>query len=205
MVSKYSTLFDLSLKIDKLDKEKYPIIAYSERLRKTCTASLPHSEVMKQLVPYAEQLQQSPLSLENLQDFGRRLFAALIRDQVRDMYRTLEGQNVDGLSFQLVLNLQPHDLQRLPWECMFDPYREDFLSLRDNTHIIRKVERRPEGNPSEADLEYTNLVIAIANANGQPPIDRKTEQEFIDKALGDLHQSGKINRRFIPGSQKEVP
>jgi hypothetical protein len=202
--SKYPKFFDLTLLISPLDNTSYPVLAYSERLRKKCTASLPHAEVVELLIPRAEQLHQSPLPLESLKDFGRCMFEALMRDRVRDMLRTLEGQNADGLNLYLVLDLPDHDLQRLPWECMFDPYHEYFLSLQDNMHIIRKVQRTPEAAPDKAARGYSNLVIAIANPRDQPPLNPQRERELIDLAVGDLHQSGLLDRRYIQGSQQEM-
>ena len=193
--------FDLSLLVTE-QGQAYQIFAYSDCLGEKCTARLPAS-IVKQLVPLAEKLQQDPLTPKELQDFGSRLFEALIRDDVRDMYRILEGKNVDGLSFQLALNLEPHNLQRLPWECMFDPYRAAYLSLRDNIHIIRKVQRKPEVVTGKAQ-GYTNLVIAIANARGQPPLNPQREHDRIEMAVGDLHKQGLLNRRYIQGSQAEI-
>ena len=204
MVSKFSTSCDLSLLVSKLDNGSYPIFAYSNRLGKSCTASLSHAEVIEQLEPSAQQLRQTPLPMESLQIFGRRLFEALIRDQVRDMFRTLEGQNVGGLNFHLVLDLQPHILQRLPWECMWDPYQEKFLSLQDNTYIIRKLQRLHEAASRKAAPGYSNLVIAIANPRGQPPLNPQRERDLIDLAVGNLHQEGLLNRRYIQGSQDEI-
>jgi hypothetical protein len=203
MIAKPSTSFDLSLLVSKLDSGSYPIFACSNRLQKSCTASLPYTEV-EQLLPDAQGLQQNPLPLEKLNDLGRRLFAALIRDQVRDMYRTLEGQNTIGLNFHLILDLQPHLLQQLPWECMYDPYHGKFLSLQSNTHIIRKVQSAGEVAVGKAAPGYSNLVIAIADARGQPSINPQRERDLIDLAVGELHQNGLLNRRYIQGSQDEI-
>lgn len=204
MVSQSTTSFDLSFFVSKDDSESYRIVASSNRMDKKFIARLAISEVKKDLVPRADQLRQNKLSLKEIQDFGQRLFEALVRDQVRDMYRTLEGQNISRESFTLILSLQTNELQRLPWECMFDPYRKDFLSERKNTHIIRKVETRPEGEPRETELGYTNFVIAIANPSNQPEINPEKEREFIERAIGELHQSGKLNRRYIQGSQTQI-
>jgi hypothetical protein len=139
-----------------------------------------------------------------LQDFGRQLFEALLRDQVRDMFRTLEGQNVAGLNFHLVLDLQPQPLQRLPWECMWDPYYEKFLSLQGNTHLIRKLQK-PQGSVTpHASPGYSTLIIAIANPRKKPSLNPQRERDLIDLAVGELHAEGSLNRRFIQGSQNEI-
>jgi hypothetical protein len=203
MASRYSTSFDLSLMVSKLDSGSYPIFAYSNRLGKSCTASLPQAEA-RVMEEKAQQLRLNPLPTQDLQDFGRQLFEALIRQQVRDMFRTLEGQNTSGLNLHLVLNLQPQLLQRLPWECMWDPYHAKFLSLQTNTHIIRKVQMPQEAALKKASPGYSNLVIAIASPRGMPPLNPQRERDLIDLAVGELHQEGLLNRRFIQGSQDEI-
>ena len=203
MASKSSVSFDLLLLVGKLDNEVYPIFAYSERLGKSCTASLPQAEVSV-LDEKAQQLRQNPLPTPALQDFGRLLFEALIRDQVRDIYRTLEGQNISGFNLHLVLDLQAQALQRLPWECMWDPYLGRFLGLQGNTHIIRKQQRTPNAAVRQASSGYSNLIIAIANARGKPPLKPDDEHDLIELAVRNLHQQGLLNRRFIKGSQDEI-
>ena len=201
--SKYPTSFDLSLSVGESDNASYPIHAESNWLGKTCSAKLPVAEI-EQLAERAEQLHSAALPLGSLQDLGCGLFEALMRDRVRDMFRTLEGQNTAGLNLYLRLDLQPHILQRLPWECMFDPYYEHFLSLQDNIHIIRKVQRPAEIASGQAGHGYSNLVIAIANPRGQPPLNPQRERDLIDRAVGDLHQRGLLNRQYIQGSQPEI-
>jgi hypothetical protein len=90
---------------------------------------------------------------------------------------------------------------------MFDPYRQAFLSLRDNLHILRKVQHKPEVAAAKAAQGYTNLVIAIADARGQPPINAQKERDLIDQAVGDLLSAsldlivqlkrGQDGRRFV--------
>jgi hypothetical protein len=203
MASKSSSSFDLSLLVSQLDNGSYPIFAYSERLRKSCTASLPQTEVSV-LDEQAQQLRQHPLPTPALQDFGGLLFKALLRDQVRDIYRTLEGQNISGFNLHLILDLQPQSLQRLPWECMWDPYYEKFLSLQGNTHLIRKLQK-PQGSVSpHASPGYSTLIIAIANPRKKPSLNPQRERDLIDLAVGELHAEGSLNRRFIQGSQNEI-
>lgn len=203
MASKSSTSFDLSLLVSKLENGSYPIFAYSNRLGKSCPASLPQA-VVSGLEKTAQQLRLNPLPMPALQDFGRQLFEALIHDQVRDMFRTLEGQNGAGFNVHLVLDLQPQSLQRLPWECMWDPYLGRFISLQGNTHLIRKLQK-PQGCAApQASPGYSNLVIAIANPHKKPPLNPQRERDLIDLAVGELHQGGLLNRHFIQGSQNEM-
>lgn len=202
MAPKRIKVFDLSLLITELG-QAYQISATSACLDSQPTVRLPAS-ALRQLTPLAEKLQQGPLQTQELRDLGARLFEALIRDDVRDMYRLLEGMNVDALPFQLSLNIHPHQLQRLPWECMYDPYRESFLSLQDNIHMIRLVERKQGSASENGSPGYSNLVIAIANPHGQPPIDPQKEHDLIEQAVGDLHQRGKLNRSYVQGSQEKV-
>jgi hypothetical protein len=180
MLSRFSTSIDLSLVVTELDEEWYHINAFyeSNRLKDSRTAFLPRSEVSDHLIPLAEQLRQNQINPGDLKEFGRRLFEALVRDQVRELYRFLEGRNEDWRSFRLLLNL-PHILQRIPWECMVDPYWDKYLSLRSNRHIIRQVDRMPEDGYSKVEGIVT-LVISIADARGQPP-----------------HQSIRIKRRTL--------
>ncbi len=195
--SKYPTSFDLSLSVGESDNASYPIHAESNWLGKTCSAKLPDSEAQK-LSRGAEQLQSnSSVTDKNLEDFGRCLFEALLRDQVRDMLRILEGQNTEGRNLYLMLDLRPHILQRLPWECMFDPYHKHFLSLQNYIHVIRKVERSPEASPGKVLRGLSKFVIAVANPSNETPLD----EEGIEK-LKNL--ADKFRGRYIQGREAEM-
>lgn len=204
MAPKNKKFLDLSLLVSR-HNTTYRIFAYSECLGKKAEAALRSSEVKKKLEPLAKEMQTSPLALGKNEELGRHLFEALIRDDVEDLYRILEGQSIAGPSLQLALNLQPVDLQWLPWECMFDPFWGKFLSQQKNIQIVRLIDSKPESEPKKGDQIYTSLVIAIANAGKLQPIySQDTEKEYIDKTLGDLERAKKITYRSIPGSQSEI-
>ena len=72
-------------------------------------------------------------------DAGSRLFYALMQDTVRDLWiraRTdLETDAVQGMRLRLAL--QPPPVAALPWECLYDPDRNQAFSANGQTPLVR--------------------------------------------------------------------
>jgi len=65
-----------------------------------------------------------------VQQLGRRLFDALVTDDVRALYvASSQRAREEGVVLRLVLRIRPPELARLPWEFLFDPGRQDYLGL----------------------------------------------------------------------------
>lgn len=65
-----------------------------------------------------------------VQRLGRRLFDALVSDDVRALFvASAQHAREDDAVLRLVLRIRPPELARLPWEFLFDPGRQDYLGL----------------------------------------------------------------------------
>jgi len=126
--------------------------------------------------------------------FGERLYAALFRGEVGNLYerslQTLDGDAESGLRLELMLN--PHDpglaaIQALPWELIRKPGTAEFPALSPQRPVVRylavsravKAVRRPaslrilavaakpwDERPLDLDRELRNLRKAVGSSSG---------------------------------------
>src|SRR6201999_1610734 len=63
-----------------------------------------------------------------VRDMGRRLFEALVTDDVRSLYVASGRQaRAQGCALRLILQMSGPELARLPWEFVFDPVQQSYL------------------------------------------------------------------------------
>src|SRR5919202_5936345 len=151
---------DFELEIREGSRRRYPVSVRS-----------PAGEAQEQMrFPFDEwELENRLLALENtllrsggarrripseeeqpIQEFGQSLLEALLVGEVRTRYAMslLEARR-QNKGLRLKLHVQPPELARLPWEFLYDPERDEYLSLSDKTPLVRypnlpqPVERLP--------------------------------------------------------------
>jgi len=76
-----------------------------------------------------------------VQEFGQSLLQALLVGEVRTRYEVslLEARR-QNKGLRLKLRIQPPELARLPWEFLYDPDHDEYLSLSDKTPLVRYVD-----------------------------------------------------------------
>src|ERR1700691_1757895 len=131
---------DFEWEIGYLAEQGYPITARAPAGEATACMRLPltRDEIDYQLdvindavlASAAVTRRQASDDEQPVQQFGRRLFDALVRDDVRALYvASAQRARDEGALLRLVLLIRSPELARLPWEFLFDPGRQDYLGL----------------------------------------------------------------------------
>jgi formylglycine-generating enzyme required for sulfatase activity len=155
-------------------------------------ALLGSSEVWRDLGPQGS-ARKSP------EEIGAELFRALISGEIRSLWdRSLEAVRPGrGLPILLRLGAVP-ELEGWPWELLYDPSRDRFLSLSRKTSVVRYLENPTAPDPKRVALPLKILVV-IANPADCDPIDGEGEWERLNRALEGLRTKGKVLiKRLIP-------
>ena len=123
-------------------------------------------------------------------EVGAALFRALFSEQVRSLFDQslgkTRGDTDGGLRIQIKLNPEHPDLARLyslPWELLYRPDTQDFLSLSRSSPIVRylDVSRPTTPYPLPSPLR---ILVAMASPTGLAPLDFQRERLNIETAWG---------------------
>ena len=136
---------------------------------------------------------------QNVQDFGKDLFKALLGGEVLSRYevsRREAQQQRKGL--RLKLRFQAPELAALPWEFLYDHRRGEYLCLSKNTPIIRYLEL-PQPIPKLTVTPPLRILGMIASPTDLPRLDVDRERQRIENAVQDLHKQGFLDLTWLPG------
>jgi hypothetical protein len=123
--------------------------------------------------------------------FGRELFTALFKDDVRDVYRSCladaRRQN-RGLRVTLALTKVP-ELMDVPWEYLYD--EPDFLAVSAWTPVVRYLDvARPKAPlPVSPPLRVLGMISDVVD---MPWLDVEGERQRLEAALRPLGTQGRI-------------
>ncbi len=136
---------------------------------------------------------------QNVQDFGKDLFKALVGGEVLSRYevsRREAQQQRKGL--RLKLRFQAPELAALPWEFLYDHRRGEYLCLSKNTPTIRYLEL-PQPIPILTVTPPLRLLGMIASPTDLPRLDVDRERQRIENAVQDLQEQGFLDLTWLPG------
>lgn len=139
------------------------------------------------LVPAAEQ---------PLRQTGQELFEALFAGSVGSIYRaSLAVARERGTRLRLVLRLAAPELTVLPWEAMWDPELEAYVSRKEP--LVRHVPApfTPEPLPVDPPLRILGLV---ASPRGLAMLDVQAEEQHLDAALAAAVTQGRVVLEWLP-------
>ncbi|MGH3913743.1 MAG: CHAT domain-containing protein [Pseudonocardiaceae bacterium] len=132
-----------------------------------------------------------------VRELGRRLFGALIADDVRALYadsrqRARENDHV----LRLVLRVRPPELARLPWEFLFDPGRQDYLGL--TVPLVCYLQVLAPRQPLRVAPPLRILGMA-ARPGDLHALDGREEQQRLQAALASLVGEGLVELGWVAG------
>ena len=130
-------------------------------------------------------------SMEAIKAFGGTLFKAVFQDEILNtLHNSLDECNRQGkgLRIRLRMNNAPA-LVNLPWEYLYNPYLNRFLSLSTSTPLVRYLELPEQITPLAMDLPLRVLVV-ISNPSDFPELDVDREWNNLKTALGDMEKRG---------------
>ncbi|MGH3916813.1 MAG: CHAT domain-containing protein [Pseudonocardiaceae bacterium] len=201
------TTLDFELEISPGAGDAYPVLARAPGGEASTTMRLPMAlaELDRQLAVVREAVLTSSAVLRRLptrdeqpiQALGRRLFEAVVADDVRGLYlASAQRAREQGSTLRLVLRVRPPELARLPWEFLFDPGRQDYLGL-----AIPLV-RYPDVLVPQQPLHVTaplRILGMVARPGDQHALDVTNEQRRLRNALMDLERDGTVELSWVTG------
>jgi hypothetical protein len=129
---------------------------------------------------------ESP-EMENAKTFGGKLFRAVFDDEMLAALRSSQDEARKqqlGLRIRLRLNDAP-DLVNLPWEYLYNPSLNRFLSLSINTPLVRYLEL-PERISPLAVKPPLRVLVVISSPSDYPRLDVEREWSNLKQTLAEL-------------------
>lgn len=141
-----------------------------------------------------------PKTVSPFATFGQGLFDALVIDGIRDIYHALRAHarnNDVGVRLRLRQSGAP-DLNRIPWEFMFDG--TDFLCLEPRFAMSRHVDRHLSLPPLQ--VRYPLRVLTTISApRDLPSLNVDEEKERLNVALGPYIEMGTVSVTYTRDGQ----
>ncbi len=131
--------------------------------------------------------------------FGERLFSAVFADEVRGCLRSSieeARQQGGGLRIRLHLTDAP-ELVDLPWEYLYNPALNRFLSLSVDTPVVRYLDLPERIQPLLVSPPLQVLVM-ISSPHDYPALEVEQEWAKLRDALGELVQRGLVALERLP-------
>jgi hypothetical protein len=135
---------------------------------------------------------ESP-EMEAAKTFGGRLFDAVFTAEVRACLRSsLDEASRQGAGLRLRIRLaNVPELADLPWEYLYNPTLNRFLTLSAETPLVRYLDL-PERIQPLAVQPPLRVLVMIASPSDYPQLDVNQEWTKLQEALGDLERRGLI-------------
>jgi tetratricopeptide (TPR) repeat protein len=134
-----------------------------------------------------------------VQDFGMKLLQALLVGEVRTRYEvSLREARRQNKGLRLKLRVNPADLARLPWEFLYDPDRDEYLSLSSKTPLVRylPLHQPIEQLPVSPPLRILGMVSSPLDL---PELDVEHEKRLMEEAIMVLRTSGLVEMTWLEG------
>lgn len=128
---------------------------------------------------------------------GSRLFEGIVTGEVRVMYEACRMSS-DISPLRIRLNIEAEELAGLPWELMYDPKRESWLS-RDADVTFSRFASLREGSRK---LEFSpplRILLSLSNplGLGDLELDLDRERDKIHSAVNTLTQQGSAELEIL--------
>src|SRR5215207_8062682 len=200
---------DFELEIRKGARRKYPVSVRSPEGEAQGQMRFPFAK--KELQDKLKDLETTVLlsgrrsrrirtsEAQSAQDFGQALFQALLSGEVRTQYDlSLREAKQQNKGLRLKLDIQAPELTVLPWEFLYDPGRNVYLSLSSKTPLVRYIELR---EPIEQ-LTVTpplRILGMVASPLDLDPLDVGQEKRRMEEAIKELQTRGRVELTWLEG------
>ncbi len=136
--------------------------------------------------------------LDELKTWGHRLFDAVFNDEVLTCYRESKKlADEAGHDFRVQLDLtEMPELATLPWEYMYDSFRQEFVSIAAGTVFTRYSGMMQRVLPPERDGALRALVV-IPSPEGHPEIDVQRRWISLLDRVDHLAQEGLLTIEWL--------
>jgi hypothetical protein len=133
---------------------------------------------------------------EEVRAFGERLYLALFDAAVGQLWEASLGTE-PGQGLRLRLRIDPPELQQLPWELLYDPRRQVYLSTDPATPVVRFLSLPLPVEVLEGSMPL-RILVASASPRGLAAVGVEREQQLIQTALAPLIERGQVSLAFMP-------
>ena len=139
-----------------------------------------------------------------VKDFGGKLFQALFREEIRDLYRDeLRSSQEQGERLRITLALTDVPLlMQIPWEFLYD--EPNLLSIWTETSVVRYLDLL--GGKDPLTVEPPLRILAMVSNPSDPglaPLDAQAEREKVDAALKPLRDQGAVQVTWLEKATRE--
>src|SRR3954447_360267 len=150
--------------------------------------------VLHAITPRRRRIERGALG--DITDLGNTLFEALIRADVRDLYRGAAAR-ADAAGHGLRVRLALADAQQfrgLPWELLFDD--ASFLVLDGTTPVVRALDLPLLREAAEVDPPL-NILGVVSSPRNAPELDVAQERSNVEQGLQHLVASGAVTIEWL--------
>ena len=136
---------------------------------------------------------------QTVRDFGRALFVALLRDDIRSAYDVSRRiAREQGCGLRLKLRILAPELAVLPWEYLFDERPDEYVCLSFGTPVVRFLETAQPVMPLIVTPPLRILGMIAAPA-GLTALDVAAERRRLERAVGNLTKRGLVQLHWLEG------
>jgi len=199
---------DFELRIEKKGRRYQATVVHSPAGEASYTFSRPVSDLeLENFILRMENLRMESTrrdtrrirtpEMELARQFGRKLFKAVFRADIRACFISSQNEaKRRGLGLRLKLRLEAPKLINIPWEYLYDASLGKFLSLFENTPIVRYIEMPEPALPLTVKLPLSVLIM-VSSPTDYPPLDTEREQANLREALGELASEGMVTMTWV--------
>ncbi len=134
-----------------------------------------------------------------VQSFGQELFSALITGEVRSRYDASRGIAIaQRKGLRIKLRIQAPELNTLPWEFLYDPGEQQYISLSSKTPVVRYL-NLPQPPPPMAVSAPLRILGMAVSPSGTGALEVEQEKQRMSEAILPLQESGMVELVWITG------
>ncbi len=191
--------FDIRVGEKRESDGRYPTTARSDQgfgeTDSTSWQPLPDDDAFQNTVDFLRERMAQPAEAEQ---FGQRLREFLFPTKVLNLYNLslakVQADRKKGLRIRLRIDQNAPELSKIPWEYCFDD--KGYLALNEETPFVRYIETTEQLSPI-ATPEKVRILVVIASPADQPALNVFQEEKWINEALANLQQAGKVEVKVL--------
>jgi hypothetical protein len=132
-----------------------------------------------------------------VRQLGAMLFDAVLAEGGLGTFAACRSQvDRDGGQLRMVLQIRPPELDRLPWEFLFDPREDEYVCL--NTPLIRRPQVLAPARPLQVTAPL-RILCMTARPRDQEALATADEERRLRDTLSGLEQSGRVELGWVDG------
>lgn len=136
---------------------------------------------------------------QTVQDFGCKLFDALLTGEARVRYDvSLRDTTLQGRSLRIKLRINTPEMAALPWEYLYDPRRAEYVCLSQDTPIVRYLELPQPIQPLTVTPPLRVLGM-VASPSDLGSLNVDLEKQRVEDALRGLQAAGLVELTWLEG------